>query len=244
MKQVSCIIAIIVFLVSFVCSARNAQELFLRANKCYERNEWQKAVDTYDAIGRKGRAVWYNMGNCLYKLHQYPDALVCWKRAQKGATAAESYDITRNIHAAVCKLGKTEHDTWWERWYNFIQRGAGFFSLLTLQLIFLLAWFLLFFGARWWVKQRWYFSQALLLVVGVLFSGTSLFVVYRAHQYPVGIVLKKRVSLFAGPNQDYHVLDTVHCADEVKICEEHPGWYKVLCHGTLGWIAAADVKVV
>src|ERR1700722_3305000 len=75
----------------------NNQEIFLRAHKLYEQKEIEQAYALYQSIENKGSAVWYNMGNCNYKLGKFLEAYACWHQAKKNATAKEFQDILYNI---------------------------------------------------------------------------------------------------------------------------------------------------
>ena len=85
----------LLFLTSFSGYSKD-EELFLHANKCYEKQECDKALELYQSMNCKGPAAWYNMGNCCYQLDNYVDAMVCWKRAQRGASYHDCLDIEHN----------------------------------------------------------------------------------------------------------------------------------------------------
>jgi len=119
----------------------NAQEFFLRANKEYNNKRFDQAYKLYTTIDPKGRAVWYNLGNCNYELKKYPDALICWRRAQQEASHAENKDIEYNIAQAREQEGlHTRHS----QWYVWLRASAAPFPFIVLQLILVVLWFSLF----------------------------------------------------------------------------------------------------
>ena len=65
--------------------AENFEEIFLRANEAYHEKEFQKALSLYDTIYPKSSVVYYNMGNCWYRLGNNLEALLCWRKAEHNA---------------------------------------------------------------------------------------------------------------------------------------------------------------
>jgi hypothetical protein len=53
-------------LVVIILNAQNDEEFFLRGNKHYEQKDYDNALCSYDMMNKKGRAVFYNMGNCYF----------------------------------------------------------------------------------------------------------------------------------------------------------------------------------
>ena len=66
------IIVLLVILLSFAGHAQN-EALFNRATTYYNEGEYEKASENYLKIienGEHSAAVYYNLGNCYYKLNQ------------------------------------------------------------------------------------------------------------------------------------------------------------------------------
>ncbi len=216
-----------------LCSARDFEETFLQANRYYQNKEYQKALDLYDSIDRKGVATWHNMGNCAFKLNRHLDALTCWKRARKTATAKEQQELDRNIETAYEVLGKeVDNISFW----LFFRRLLDRCSLFFLQLLFLSFWFILF-GVLWFFKRYKRVFLATLIPINIL-CGLTLIAKYRLQKYPVALVKKTSASLFAGPDQNYHVISKVKLADEFSITERCGSWCKVRGSSLSGWILA------
>ena len=104
---------IIVFLIMVLAvttaNTQNDEEFFLRGNKFYEQKDYDNALSSYDMMSKKGRAVFYNMGNCYFHKDDYAQALVYWSRAENGATRQEHSAIERNKRRVLEIMGKDEH---------------------------------------------------------------------------------------------------------------------------------------
>ncbi len=233
--------SIIFVVLSSFCLIRagNEEELFLRANKCYEKHDCKQALALYQSIEHKGRAVRYNMGNCFYHLGDYPQALTCWKQAERGAAYAECCDIAHNQLSLAHKLGKKIVYTWWQRLYIYIAHRVASFSVLFLQLLFLACWFSLFFiFNRSGIKK---FS--VFIFIATVFVGASLGVKYKQETERIAIVMKK-TPVFVGPDQNYHELAQLDLADQVTIEGEQNSWYKIKHVAGVGWVESEAVQII
>ncbi len=234
---------IVIFLtfIPAIFYAQNAQELFLRGNKAHEQKQWNDALSLYNTIEKKGRAVWYNMGNCFYRLGKFSQAIVCWKRAACGASLIEYDDSMMNIAAAYEKLGNPKEDSLFiafERWANVL-------PTLPLQVLFLLCWYALWIiGMVGYRRRILFYSVMFGLSFLVIILGNILLTKYYAQKYEKGIVVNNTSQLLAGPHEGYHTIGNVPLADELLVYEKRPGWYKVAGHNAQGWIPSSNVEVI
>src|SRR6185369_5044389 len=83
----------------------NNEERFLSAIDAYKHEQYERALDLNESIPDKGRAVLFNMGNCYWELNKPIDAVVCWRRAQRGAPRAEYDAAQKNIDGAYVEAG-------------------------------------------------------------------------------------------------------------------------------------------
>lgn len=234
------IFAFLFFFTSFVM-ARDVEETFLRANKYYQENKLVEAKEEYEKINNKGTATWYNLGNCHYKLDDHINALVCWRRAQQQAVSHELDSIAYNIDVVEDKLGKHTEQTWYTKLEHVLLPR----SLFMLQALFLIFWYLLFVCMRWYKRGMHYKTVALaLLFVFNAISISALVMKYQINARCQGIVVQQKASLFAGPDEHYHVVSSVDCADEVIIQEQRENWCKVKYKDTVGWLQKSSVASI
>src|SRR5579862_1471661 len=88
----------------------------LLAWRAYEQGNWKEASILYESIDPKDSADWYNLGNAYYRQERCADALICWKRAMKGATLCELRDIEFNSACLSKKLGSCMQHSSWNSW--------------------------------------------------------------------------------------------------------------------------------
>jgi len=232
----------------FVCFSGFAQtpkKVFLQANKLYTQKKYKNALELYGSVNEEGKkyapAVWYNMGNCAYRLGNYAQAIVYWSKSKKGAFLSQLSSIDYNIVLAHEALGVSPINTLWEKTKDII----GLFSLLLLQLMFLLIWFLsfiLFFLAK---KVSGLLLRILLWAnIGfTILFGAALGVKYYTLAYRQAIV-KTETSLFVGPNQQYDQIGKLSVADKVMVQKVDKKWYKITYNGVTGWVLSDNVEVM
>jgi len=226
---------------SFLICSDRSEEIFLRANKYCEQRDWNQAFTLYKSIKQKGSLVWYNMGNCCYHLKNYTEALICWKRSERNASYTIYAQSKHNQHILARKLNRVVLGSWIEQLYEFFVYNLLKISLLFLQVLFLFCWFFFFFLKRYWGKT--FFSAALVMVMLSGLIGTGIVVKYKQMD-EIGIIITDKTKIFAGPNQEYHVLNVLNCIDQVTIQEAKPDWYKIKYATGAGWVVADAIQVV
>ena len=222
--------------------AGNDEELFLRGNNLYEHHEYDKALSSYEMMVHKGRAVLYNMGNCYYHINNYPQALVHWLRAERGATPYECALITHNKQQLAIKMGKPAAQSLVERMISFVHAGMPYVSLLFLQISFLILWcFFIFTTAK---KNRFKRLVLGILLLVVMLVGIVLGMYHFKHRTMFGVVVKQQALLFSGPHTGFHAIGSVACADHVVVKEQREGWYKIRYSGSIGWVEAEAIQII
>ena len=220
--------------------AGNDEELFLSGNKLYEQGQYDKALASYDAITKKGRAVLYNMGNCYYHKGDCAQACVYWARAQQGATGQEIKQIAQCRQHIMQKCSKPYETSLVERLHYYVRTMVPYASLFFMQIFFLLLWCL--FVCFVYHKGRSYKLITGLFFICILVVSTILFVRVIKQCTPCGVITKDKTALFVGPNDSFHTNGLLSVPDHVEIQEEREGWYKVRYCDTIGWIKAESVQ--
>jgi tetratricopeptide (TPR) repeat protein len=227
-----------------VSIAGTVQETFLQANAAYMAGKVQDALKLYQSLEPKGPAVWYNMGNCYYKIGNYPEAIVHWRRAQKHVGWQDVSTLEQCIVQAYQAQGLAYHCPLSLRIHTAIIRCGSLCSLFMLQIIFLCClWALLLLGLAWFKQSRYFL---LIMMSGCTFFVACVNIVaYRFQEYPFGIVTKKVISVYAGPGKDYACLTEAKVLDVVRVYQKRGDWLKVqIDQCGYGWIQAADLVVI
>lgn len=88
-KLINKIILSIVFIVLVFrinLSAQTPNELMIRANKYYQNNQFEQAIDSYKEIlshGYESSAMYYNLGNAYFKTNKLGYAIYSYEKGLK-----------------------------------------------------------------------------------------------------------------------------------------------------------------
>ncbi len=210
----------------------SAQELFLQANQCYSKQEYQNASQLYEKIPQKSAVIWYNLGNCAYKNGKELEALLYWKRAQKNGDSAMRNDSSYNCAVVSKKL-------------NITQSSPPLQNIppLPLQILFFCTFsvFLVFNRKLWRAKKFVSLAAVALLMIA---SGALTVASYRTHASVYALVMHDACSMYAGPDSHYHEIAQIPQASELVIKEKKDGWCKISWSDYTGWIQNSNIEVI
>jgi len=218
------------------------QEDFLAANQLYEKGEYSAALTRYNGLSDKGYGVYHNMGNAYYKQGNYLQALVYWKKAQRLAHGGQVRAVLESIKKAEEKL-RIPSDSFSYQVAYFLGPYISYVPMLVVQALWLL--FILIFLVSL-VKCRGYtrILHAAFCSIMLISFGTTI-LLKRYTQCPEGVLIaEKSVSLFAGPNDQYHQVAPIAKGNLLYVCQQSDDWYKVTCGSKAGWISSSAVIVI
>ena len=250
MKRIRTALFALLFIIVGGCNAIQVDEspdLFTRAGKLYQKNEYEQALGLYKQITPKSAPVYYNMGNCAYKLDDYGRALLYWRRAEKMWGMFGRQELLENI--AVLKKKQAEQRPEKEivsvikRWTHSFISWLRSVPLFFLQLTFLLLWFFLFMYLKLLSQQRYRFLITVLFCFIALF-GTVLAIRYTIDYKTYGVVVRAQAPLLSGPSPSFSSIGTLYQADEITIQKKSGSYFKIRFGKRIGWVSAKDVEEV
>ncbi|HSC25329.1 MAG TPA: hypothetical protein VLB80_03895 [Candidatus Babeliales bacterium] len=226
-----------------VMVAGNDEELFLRGNKLYAQKKYDDAYNEYNMISKKGCAVFYNMGNCLFYKDDYAQAFIYWLRAERDATPEEYRLIEHNKKHVLTLMGKQNEISLYYKIRQLLDNALPYTSLLFLQICTLICWYLLFLV---WQRKRTLVKNIIVSYACFLMiiSGVLLGMHYSNQQRIHGVVVKKEAQFFVGPDNGLSVVASLSYADNVLVKEIRQGWYKIQYAGMIGWVGDDVVQIV
>lgn len=236
-------------IITTVLTAQNPdrERLFVKANSYYSSEQYTLALDLYGEIAESGRVsfeLYYNMGNCYYKLGQIGAAIQCWEKAKR----INPRDSQVNHNLSLARLRITDKmvlpeaffpiQLWWDLrdilGASFSFRLSGYF-LMTALILFLIS--------RKRLKKRWLkrISSPIMGVLFLLFVLTLSLSIYTQHYYKThqfGILLKKQIEVKSAPRETANTLFILHEGSKVCILDNAGSeWIEVSYYDDkVGWI--------
>jgi tetratricopeptide (TPR) repeat protein len=243
-----------IFILSLVLTVYAQSEdssLFYKANELYKEGKVDKALSLYQNIKDKSAHVYYNMGNCAYKLEKYGYAILYWRRAEKNWDLFDRSELLHNILflKQQLKMGETPKPittTKLSGIKSFFAFGTLYFfslfkalPLVFFQLLFLLLWVILF------SLLRLLFFYKKIIIIYSLFTITALSGISLAFKYNIenknyGVTLTS-TQVNSGPGENFQTVCSLPEGKEVVLGKKSGQYYKI---GHLGWAKDTNIEQI
>jgi hypothetical protein len=250
-KILTCILIIISF--SNLSFGFQAENLFTKGNEYFQKNDFEKAAETYEGLiksGYEGASLYYNLGNAYYRQGKLGYAILNYERALKLSPGDE--DIQHNLALANTKTIDKIEDLpkffifqWWESLLALFS-VSGWTITAYIFYFLLLASVGLYFFSRNHIKQKYSIISGL-TSLSLLLIATILLVVKVNREVNVknGIIIEQSVNVKLSPDEQSSDAFIVHEGLKVKLEDEVNNWVKIrLQDGKIGWMPESNVKTI
>lgn len=224
-----------------------------QANDLYASENYEKAFSEYSKIlngGHESPSLYYNMGNCRYRLENYTDAIYFYEKANLLAPYDE--DILHNLQLARMhtydKIEPMPQAALVRIFSDFISRFSSKFwaiSSLTAFVLMLAAAALYLFSIRKKRKAFGFFAGIILFVIASASFVVSQNVYQKTVKPQTGIIYGEAVSVKSAPDGDATELFIIHEGLKVSIDEQNDNWVEIkLADGRVGWIRKDRIRML
>lgn len=232
-------------------SAQN--EVFEQANTLYNQEDYQQAIEKYQAIlnsNRHSPELYYNLANAYLKTEQLGSAIYYYEKAKK--MSPDDEDILNNLAFAqkqvidvITPIPKTG--------FNYlIRRIAGYFSVYqwsvwSIVLVFFLSISYLVYAFSFSsLRKRIFFSTFLLGIVLTVFCVAMAYIEKNYQKnHKEAIIFALEVQVKNEPLDGSQVSFLLHEGTKVEVTEALNGWLKIkLADGKVGWIESENLKII
>ena len=230
-----------------------AQNAFDQGNKFYGKENFEAAIRSYESVvnsGKQSAELYFNLGNCYYKLHKVAPAIYNYEKAL--LLSPNDTEIKTNLEFArkmaiddikvIPKVGfskliqdftsKYYYDTW---------------AWIAVAFAFL---FLLFFVGYYFshstVFKRVFFFGMFFWLLGIgLSTASGFYEKGRMDNERPAIVFAETASVKSEPKISATDAFVLHEGTKVYILESIANWKKVeLADETTGWIEESAIKEI
>lgn len=248
---------VVLVLAAAVLPAAQAQDvdsLWARAVSDYTEENYQAALDGFAAIGEAGYVspdLYYNMGNCCYKLgHRIGLSILYYEKALKLDPAYEDAAVNLEI-AREQTLDRIEAVpefillTWFKAFRDTLSSDAWAWIALVLLLTVAVMVLLFRFG-RSLVLRKSAFALAVVAFVFMVISTVFAFNLRSAVEDSGEAVVTVPVSSVKGsPGSTDQPLFILHEGTKVSVVDSLGEWYRIeLSDGRQGWLQGNDIEII
>jgi tetratricopeptide (TPR) repeat protein len=247
MKKIVFILLVLSFFMQIPAGDDEPAAYFSRAHQLYENQDYSRALQLYQEVEKvlSHWLVFYNMGNCYYKLENFVRAKIYYLRAQR--LNPSEPDIKKNLQV----VNQHFRDRVQDQPPDFISRiilkvesvlSLNLLAFCLLLLVILLNGFIFLLatgGKRKWLLYGISFCLVFILING----GYLLHRQAKKQRHRVAVVVSEKAELRSGPGQDNTVLFQVHPGLKVRIIDQNRNWLQVSASDKIaGWIEAGQLE--
>jgi tetratricopeptide (TPR) repeat protein len=239
-------------LLSFLGYAQN-DALFNRATTYYNEGEYAKASDNYLKIienGEHSAAVYYNLGNCYYKLNQIAPSIYYYEKAL--LLKPNDVEIQNNLAYAqnmtldsFDSLPETSLSRLYKRINGLLSFDQWSYTAVFFVFVFVLA-YILFYYFRYSSHKRMAFIASIVSLLIAVFCIILAFVQFRDFEANMpAIVFSEELIVKSEPNNRSSQAFLLHEGTKVFVLDELDDWKKIqLKDGKTGWVPSGEIKLL
>ncbi len=242
----------IIMIFSSLFSVDNEKKILYSATEAYKTNDFDKALSLYselEARNQKNPDIYYNIGNCYFRLNRIGLAVLYYKKA---LLIDSSHSLARkNLNFALkFTLDKQdfENQNFLSNIINTAYQSLSLNALAWITLI-LLTGLVTVIHAMIRKGQDYTHTKQMMLMIMLAFnlvfiawSGTRF---YHYKHNNEAVISSSKVNAYSGPGENYTKLFTIHEGLIIKINKIDNAWTLVsLSNGFSGWVRTSTYKVV
>lgn len=224
-----------------------------QAEQLYAEGKYADAADAYNKIlaeGMESAELYYNLGNCYYKLGENTRAILNYERSLllDPGDAMTRYNLKMAQHAIVDKI-EVLPELFLVRWYKALETYFsadqwGYISV-ALFIIFLVMAALFFYSPSIGVKKTGFVVS---IIVFFLTVGSIFFAMKqssRVSEREYAIITTPSVTVKGAPDNSGTSLFLIHEGLKVRVVDELGSWYNIrLADGNEGWVVKTDLEKI
>jgi len=247
------IILLMLVVVSLHASAINPDSLIVRANRAYDHQQYDSAINMYQRVLKQGLVspkLYFNLGDAYYRQKDMPSAILYFEKARK--LDPNNADIQYNLNLAntmipdkIVKVPEMFLKRWWNYLYNLFDVDTwAVLSLVSLAVFALLVGMFILSRGRNIRKISFFFGILMLLVTVAAFGLASQKSYYMQH-HNEAIIFTPTITAKSSPTANSVDLFVIHQGTKVLLLDEVDGWEKIrLQNGSIGWLPKQSMKKI
>ena len=240
-----------IFFLLFLFQFSFAQTAFEKANQLYKSGNFQEAIENYESLlatEKQSAEIYFNLGNCYYKLQQVAPAIYNFEKAllinPDDVDAKTNLEYAKKLKIDEIKeipkvgFGKLLQDVTSKYSYD-----SWAWTSVFIAFVFLLFFIGYYFSKKAIVKRTFFSGMFVLLIVILITVSAAIFEKNRYYNDKPAIVFAEITMLKSEPKISGKTLFTLHEGTKVAILESRTNWKKVeLSDETIGWIESDAIR--
>lgn len=218
----------------------------------YSNSEYQKALDIYLSFieeGYSSSGLFYNIGNCYYKLSDLPAAILWFERAKILNPSNEDIQVNLKIANSQIKNQQDElPQVFYVTWYNQILNLFNSNSWAWLSFVFFIM--LLSSAAVYLFTSKTSYKKIAFIIGVIMIVCTSLSLLFSIQQKNKQInnthaIVFEYSLVKSSPSEQGSNLFEIHEGLKVEVLETLNDWSNIrLSDGKQGWLPSQNIEQI
>ncbi len=252
MKKLILILLIISFSLLLIGESK-IDEMFQNALNEYETKNYESALRDFLSVENEGLInadLFYNIGNCYFRLHQIGRSILYYKKALKiesdHASARKNLEFALTLTKDKQEIGSEDViRSFREKLFDSISINLlAVIALIIFGLIILLTCFMIVYYRN---RERTVpiFMTTVLIFFLLIFLLLG-FLKWRAYHFQIeGVILTTSAIGYSGPSEDFTRVFTIHEGMIFEIEREEGNWSLIkLPNGLGGWVNKETFELI
>ena len=247
------LISFLVIFCSFQLVAKTMNPDVEAANKAYNKEKYNDAITLYNKVLEKGEEssdLYYNLGNCYFRLNNYPMAILNFERAKKLNPA--DADIEFNLKISNTKIIdkiETVPQLFFVKWWILLSNLLSYdnwsiVSIIAIGLFFVTL-FIYLSSSTYQIKKISFWIGCSLFIITVF----SIHFAYRQYSNinakNQAIIFTPTVTVKSSPDEKGADKFVIHEGTKVLLLDELNNWVKIrIANGSNGWVEKQCFEVI
>lgn len=251
-KYITLFLLIIWNLSLFAIADENTSR-FQEGNQFFQKGDYEGALNIYESIrlsGYENGPLYYNMGNCYYKLNDIPHAILNYERALKFMPNDD--DLKTNL--TLTKLNTIDQITPRPDFILF-RIVSGFLFLIPQSILYiLLALFYILATGFLTIKlisrnmKLKYWGTRISITSTILCTLTALILLGQWQNEKTrieGIIMVPAVEVKGSPSNSGIDVFTLHSGTKVRLDQQTADWIEIILEdGKVGWVPKEIIEII
>ena len=231
--------------------AQDAKFIFEQASLSYEQKDYAQALIHYNKIqdlGLYSSDLYYNIGNCYYKLKQNAEAVLYYEKALKLKPSDE--DALFNLKLVqlqlVDKLAEVPQ-VFYQKWADSIKNKLTIDQWAKFGLIFLFLFcslFIIFLFIKTYSLKKKFFTVSMFSLFLAIFSLSLAYYSNKTLKVEA-VLMQANAYIKSAPSNQSEDLFILHEGTKVQVIEVFNDWTKIkLSDGMIGWLENQDIEQI
>ena len=230
-----------------------SEELFKKGVAAYNDGKYSEAIGFYEDVIKSGvhsEAVYFNLGNCYYKLNQTAPSIYYYEKAllldpddvEIKNNLAFAKQMTLDAIEEMPQTGLARLSQNISNAMSYEQWGMGSIVFIFLAVFsFILYYFLSYSN----YKRVALISSMVSVLLGMLFFAFAYSGQQSYYSDQPAIVFAEEITVRSEPNRRSEPVFELHEGTKVQVLDQLEDWQKIqLVNGQEGWLRETDIRLL